>query len=75
MLLTLGAHWPGGQVVVVCMCVRVCPLSHISPLGPLFVLKRLSHTQQATKVKTFVVFSFKLLHFRNRALPPLAGHT
>ena len=28
----------------------MCPLSHISPLGLLFVVKPLPHTQQATKV-------------------------
>ena len=57
--------------MVVAMC--VCPLRHNSPLGFLFVVKTLSSTQRATKVKMFVVFSLKLLRFRDRVLPPLAG--
>ena len=36
----------------VCLC--VCLLSHISPTERLFVLKTLSRTQRATKVKKFV---------------------
>ena len=32
----------------------VCPLIEISPQECLFVLKRISHTQQAMKVKKFV---------------------
>ena len=44
--------------VVVRVCVSVC---HISPLERLFVLKILSHTQRATKVKKFVGFSLKPL--------------
>ena len=39
------------------VCVCVCLLSHISLLEHLFVLKTLSRTQQAIKVKKFVAFS------------------
>ena len=56
----------------VCLC--VCLLSHISPMERLFVLKTLSRTQQATKVKKFVGFSLKPLRCRDPALPPLYGH-
>ena len=45
----------------VCLSVCVCPLSHISPLGLLFVVKTLPRTQRATKVKKFVAFSLKML--------------
>ena len=61
--------------VCVCVCLSVCPLSHISPLGLLFVLKTLSSTQLAMKVKKFVAFSLKPTRFGDRALPPLDGHT
>ena len=57
------------------VCVSVCPLSHISPMERLFVLKTLSRTQRATKVKNFVGFSLKPLRCRDPALPPLYGHT
>ena len=40
----------------------------------LFVLKTLSRTQRATKVKKFVGFSLKPLRCRDPALPPLYGH-
>ena len=40
----------------------------------LFVLKTLSRTQQATKVKIFVGFSLKPLGCRDPALPLLYGH-
>ena len=53
----------------------VCPLSHISSLVRLFVLKTLSRTQRATKVKKFVGFSLKLLCCRDPAPPPLYSHT
>ena len=43
----------------VCLC--VCLLSHISPMEHLFVLKTLSCTQQAMKVKIYVGFSLKML--------------
>ena len=56
----------------VCLC--VCLLSHISPMERLFVLKTLSRTQRATKVKKFVGFSLKPLRCRDPALPPLYGH-
>ena len=51
----------------------VCPLSHISPMERLFVLKTLSRTQRATKIKTFVGFSLKPLRCRDPAPPPLYG--
>ena len=47
--------------------VSVCLLSHISPTERLFVLKTLSHTQRATKVKKFVGIYLKLL--RSRVIP------
>ena len=62
-------------VVAVSVCVSVCPLSHISPPGLLFVVKTQLRTQQATKVKKFVVFSLKRLFCQDRALPPFDGHT
>ena len=49
----------------VCLC--VCLLSHISPTERLFVLKTLSRTQRATKVKKFVGICLKRL--RSRAMP------
>ena len=52
----------------------MCLLSHISPIERLFVLKTLSRTQRATKVKNFVGFSLKPLRCRDPALPPLYGH-
>ena len=51
----------------------VCPLSHISPMERLFVLKTLSRTQRATKVKIFVGCSLKPLRCRDPAPPPLYG--
>ena len=45
--------------VVGSVCVCVCLLSHISPTERLFVLKTLSRTQRATKVKKFVGIAFK----------------
>ena len=53
----------------VCMyvCLSVCLLSHISPTERLFVLKTLSRTQRATKVKTFVGICLKRL--RSRVMP------
>ena len=53
--------------------VSVCLLSHISPMERLFVLKTLSRTQRATKVKTFVGFSLKMLRCKARAVPALYG--
>ena len=55
-------------------CLSVCLLSHISPLERLFVLKTLSRTQQATKVKTIVGFSLILLRCRDLALSALYGY-
>ena len=45
---------------------------HISPMERLFVLKTLSRTQRATKVKN-LWFSLKPLRCRDPALPPLYG--
>ena len=56
------------------MCVFVCPLSHISPLGLLFFLKTLLRTQGATKVKHFVAFSLKLRRSRATALRAFYGY-
>ena len=42
--------------VVIPVCGSVCVLSHISPLECVFILKILSRTQWATKVKIFVGF-------------------
>ena len=58
----------------VCLSVCVCPLSHISSLGLLFVLKTLLGTRQPTKVKKFVAFFLKLLRSRATALPALYGY-
>ena len=55
-------------VVVMSVCLSVTPLER------LFVLKTLSHTQRAAKVKKFVGFSLKPLRCRDPALPPLYGH-
>ena len=60
--------------VCVSVCLSVCLLSHISPMERLFVLKTLSRTQRATKVKKFVGFSLKPLRCRDPALPLLYGH-
>ena len=56
------------------VCLFVCPLVNISLLERLFVLKTLSHTQRATKVKKYVGFFLKPLRCRDPALPPLYGH-
>ena len=47
--------------VCLCVCLSVCLLSHISPTERLFVLKTLSRTQRATKVKKFVGIFLKRL--------------
>ena len=73
--LTLGAHAQRGlqYFTWVCLCVclsvclSVCLLSHISPTERLFVLKMLSRTQRATKVKIFVGICLKRL--RSRVMP------
>ena len=49
-----------GVTVVGFVCLCVCPFN-ISPLERIFVLKIISHTQRATKVKKSVGFSLKLL--------------
>ena len=67
-LLTLGAHAQRGlQYLGLCVCVSVCLLSHISPTERLFVLKTLSRTQRATKVKKFVGICLERL--RSRVMP------
>ena len=55
---------------------RVCPLSHISPLGLLFVVKTLPNTSHATKVKKFVAFCLTLRRSRATVLSALraVGH-
>ena len=53
--------------VCVSVCLSVCLLSHISPTEHLFVLKTLSRTQRATKVKKFVGICPKRL--RSRVMP------
>ena len=61
----------------------VCLLTHISPMERLFVLKTLSCTQQATKVKNFVGICLKRLPSRthgntvsviNVEISPLQSH-
>ena len=54
-------------VVVMSVCLSVTPLER------LFVLKTLSHTQRATKVKKFVGFSLKPLRCRDPAFPPMTA--
>ena len=61
-------------VVCVCVCVSLTMLSHISPLERLFILKTLSRTQRAPKVKNYVEFSQKPLRCRDPALPALYGY-
>ena len=51
------------------VCVSVCLLSHISPMERLFVLKPLSRTQRATKVKNFVGFSEKTAPLQRSSTP------
>ena len=53
--------------VCVSVCLSVCPLSHISPTERLFVLKTLSRTQRATKIKKVVGICLKRL--RSRVMP------
>ena len=53
--------------VCVSVCLCVCLLSHISHTERLFVLKTLSRTQRATKVKKFVGICLKRL--RSRVMP------
>ena len=65
---TLGAHARRSSWV----CVSVCL---VTSLERLFVLKSMSRTQRATKVKKFVGFSLKPLRCRDPAPPPLYGHT
>ena len=51
----------------------VCLSVSVTPLERLFVLKTLSHTQRATKVKIFVGFSLKPLRCRDPAFPPMTA--
>ena len=46
---------------VTVVVLSVCPLSHISPLECLFILKILSCIQRAMEVEIFVGFSLKPL--------------
>ena len=62
------------RVTVVVMSVSLSVCLSVTPLERLFVLKTLSRTQRATKVKKFVGFSLKPLRCRDPALPPLYGH-
>ena len=57
----------------VCLC--VCLLSHISPLERLFVLKTLSRTQRATKVKKFVGVFSETAPLQRSSTPSVDGHT
>ena len=67
-------HACAARVTVVgSVCVCVCLLSHISPMERLFVLKTLSRTQRATKVKKYLGFSLKMLRCKARAVPALYG--
>ena len=50
-----------------CVCVCLCLSGHIPPMKRLFVLKTLSRTQRATKVKKFVGICLKRL--RSRVIP------
>ena len=58
---TEGLHFSAFHWVCLCVCVSVCLLSHISPTERLFILKTLSRTQRATKVKIFVGICLKRL--------------
>ena len=62
---TEGLHFSAFHWVRVSVC--VCLLSHILPTERLFVLKMLSRTQRATKVKIFVAKCLKQL--RSRVMP------
>ena len=55
------------RVTLVVLCLSVCLLSHISPTERIFVLKMLSRTQRAKKVKQFVGICLKRL--RSRVIP------
>ena len=62
--------------VSVYLSVYLCPLSHISLLGLLFVVKTLPSTQQATKVKNVWRFLWNCSVGKiERSLPWLAIHT
>ena len=60
--------------VVGSVCLSVHLLSQISPLKLLFILKSMSHTPWATKVKIFVGFSLKLFCCGDPGLPALYGY-
>ena len=57
-----------------CVCVCVSVKSHLTS-GASVCPETVSHTQRAMKVQKVVAFSLKLLRCRDRALPPLDGHT
>ena len=61
-------HRRGFSTLVLFIVVCVCRLVANSLLKGQFVLKTLSHTQRATKVKKFVGFSLKPLCCRDTAL-------
>ena len=71
-ILLISVHVRIARVTVVGF--SVCPLVANSLQERLFVLKTLSRTQRATKVKRFVGFSLKPLRCRDPAPPPLYGH-
>ena len=52
-------------VVGLSVCLSVCPLVNISLLERLFVLKTLSHTQRATKIKKYVAGCTISLHIED----------
>ena len=53
----------------------VCLLSHISPLERLFVLKTLSRTQRATKVKNICGVFSETAPLQRSSTPSVDGHT
>ena len=61
--------------VSVCLCACVCPLSHISPLGFLFVVKTLQPTQWATKVKKVCGVFSEHVQLQRLSATSLDGHT
>ena len=57
------------------VCLSVCLLSHISPLERLFVLKTLSRTQRATKVKKICGVFSETAPLQRSSTPSVDGHT
>ena len=60
-------------IVGLSVCVCVCPLVNISRLEHLFILKTLSYTQRAAKVKMIGGISLELLRCRDTPLPASYG--